>query len=162
MCYNNVTEAEITVIPLEIFQEILQTTIKNGDITMELETTLESGLEAGFEIGAGLEIALAIVGILIAIVGAYSLVVSVWLMIKYVKFNKQKNSAGLTGEEVARKILDANDLKHIAVKTTGSLMFGNSYSHFFKKVRLRRFTRHEYSLTSLGMGAQKASLAVLD
>jgi Zn-dependent membrane protease YugP len=108
------------------------------------------------------EIALAIVGILIAIVGAYSMVVSVWLMVKYVTYNRKQNSANLTGEQVARKILDANGLQHIGVKVTGSLLFGNSYSHYFKKVRLRRFTRHEHSLTSLGMGAQKASLAILD
>ena len=110
----------------------------------------------------GLEIALLIVGLLIVVVGAYALCVSVWLMIKYVKFNRQENSAGLTGQEVARRILDANGLYHIAVKTTGSILFGNSYSHFFKKVRLRRFTRHERSLTSLGMGAQKSALAILD
>ena len=110
----------------------------------------------------GFEIALIIVGILIGIVGAYSMVVSVWLMVKYVKFNKQDNSAGLTGQEAARKILDANGLNHIKVKATGSLLFGNSYSHYFKKVRLRRLTRYERSLTSLGMGAQKASLAILD
>ena len=110
----------------------------------------------------GFEIALIIVSLLICIVGAYSLVVSIWLMVKYVKFNKRDNSAGLTGQEVARKILDANELNHIKVKATGSLLFGNSYSHYFKKVRLRRMTRHERSLTSLGMGAQKASLAILD
>ena len=110
----------------------------------------------------GFDIALAIVAVMIAIVGAYAAFVSVWLMVKYVKFNRQKNSAGLSGQEVARRILDANGLSHIAVKVTGSVMFGNSYSHFFKKVRLRRFTRHEKSLTSLGMGAQKASLAILD
>jgi Zn-dependent membrane protease YugP len=127
---------------------------------METEAVLENGFE--LSLGAGLEIALVIVGIMIALVALYSLGVSIWLMIKYIKYNKKENSAGLTGEEVARKILDANDLKHIAVKTTGSLTFGNSYSHFFKKVRLRRFTRHERSLTALGMGAQKASLAVLD
>lgn len=108
------------------------------------------------------EIALGIVGCLIAIVGVYALIVSVWLMVKYIKFNRQKNSAGLTGQEVARLILDDNGLNHIKVKATGSLLFGNSYSHYFKKVRLRRFTRHEHSLTSLGMGAQKASLAILD
>ena len=108
------------------------------------------------------EIALAVVAVLISIVGAYSLVVSVWLAAKYAKFNRRENSAGLTGEEVARKILDDHGLQKIAVKTTGSLMFGNSYSHFFKKVRLRRLTRHKTSLTSLGMGAQKASLAILD
>lgn len=108
------------------------------------------------------EIALAIVGGLIALVGSYALIVSIWLAVKYVKFNRTQNSAGLSGQEVARKILDANGLNHIGVKVTGSLLFGNSYSHYFKKVRLRRFTRHERSLTSLGMGAQKASLAILD
>ena len=108
------------------------------------------------------EIAIAIVACLIALVGIYALIVSIWLMVKYVKFNRTKNSAGLTGQEVARKILDDNGLHHIGVKVTGSFIFGNSYSHYFKKVRLRRFTRHERSLTSLGMGAQKAALAVLD
>ena len=110
----------------------------------------------------GFEIALAIVGGMIILVSIYALIVSIWLMVKYVKFNRQKNTAGLSGQEVARKILDSNGLKHISVKVTGSLLFGNSYSHYFKKVRLRRFTRHERSLTSLGMGAQKASLAILD
>ena len=109
-----------------------------------------------------LEIALMIVGALIGLVGIYAFIVSVWLIVKYIRFNRIKNSAGLTGQEVARKILDDNDLAHIKVKATGSLLFGNSYSHYFKKVRLRRMTRHEHSLTSLGMGAQKACLAILD
>jgi Zn-dependent membrane protease YugP len=110
----------------------------------------------------GLEIALIIVGCLIGVVGLASMVVSAWLAVKYHVYNRKENSAGLTGEETARKILDDNDLQHIKVKVTGSLLFGNSYSHFFKKVRLRRFTRHKQSLTSLGLGAQKASLAILD
>ena len=110
----------------------------------------------------GLEIAIMIVGALISIVGIYAFIVNIWLIVKYIRFNRIDNSAGLTGQEVARKILDDNDLAHIKVKATGSLLFGNSYSHYFKKVRLRRMTRHERSLTSLGMGAQKASLAILD
>ena len=108
-----------------------------------------------------LELAICIVGLLIFIVGIVSAVTSIWLAIRYSKFNKTENSAGMTGQEVARKILDDNDLTHIKVSVTGSIMFGNSYSHYFKKVRLRRMTRHETSLTSLGMGAQKAALAVL-
>ena len=64
--------------------------------------------------------------------------------------------------EIARSILDANGLEKIKVKRTGSLLFGNSYSHYFKKVRLRGFIRHEKSLTSIGMGVQKAALAILD
>ena len=112
--------------------------------------------------GLGLEIALAIVCLLIAVVGIVSLVVSGWLAIKYYKFNRKENSLNMTGEQVARKVLDDSGLENIKVSVTGSLMFGNSYSHYFKKVRLRRMTRHKTSVTALGMGAQKACLAVLD
>ena len=109
-----------------------------------------------------LEIALAIVGALIVIIGIVSGITSLWLVFKYYRFNRRENSLGLTGMEIARKILDDNDLSHIKVKRTGSIFFGNSYSHYFKKVRLRSFIRHEKSLTSIGMGAQKAALAILD
>ncbi|MBR5266905.1 MAG: zinc metallopeptidase [Lachnospiraceae bacterium] len=113
-------------------------------------------------LGAGLEIALLIVGALIALIGLVSLVVNVWLGIKYYKFNRKENSIHMTGEQVARKVLDDNDLEHIKVKVTGSMLFGNSYSHYFKKVRIRRMTRHKTSVVALGIGAQKACLAVLD
>lgn len=109
-----------------------------------------------------LEIALLVVGVLIAIVGMVSGITSIWLTVKYFRFNRRENSLGLTGIEIARKILDDNGLEHIKVKRTGSLLFGNSYSHYFKKVRLRGLIRHETSLTSMGIGAQKAALAILD
>ena len=109
-----------------------------------------------------LEFALMIVGALILTVGFVSGITSIWLVMKYFRFNRMENSLGLTGVQVARRILDDNDLEHIEVKRTGSLFFGNSYSHYFKKVRLRGFIRHETSLTSMGMGAQKAALAILD
>ena len=109
-----------------------------------------------------LEIALIVVGALIALVALASGIVSIWLTARYYKFNRLKNSLGITGMEIARKILDDHGLAHIKVTRTGSLLFGNSYSHYFKKVRLRGFIRHENSLTSIGMGAQKAALAILD
>lgn len=115
-----------------------------------------------FGLETGLQIALIIVGVLIGIVAFVSMTVSVWLSVKYSIFNRKENSAGMTGEEVARRILDDHDLQHIRVKVTGSLLYGNSYSHFFKKVRLRRWTRHKTSVTALGMGAQKSCLAILD
>ncbi|MBR5773362.1 MAG: zinc metallopeptidase, partial [Clostridia bacterium] len=102
------------------------------------------------------------VGALIVIVGLVSLTVSIWLAVKYRKFNRKENSVHMTGEETARRILDNNDLQDIKVKATGSILFGNSYSHYFKKVRIRRMTRHKTSVTALGMGAQKACLAILD
>lgn len=110
----------------------------------------------------GLEIALVIVGFLIFVMGLVATVTSIWLVVKYYRYNRRENSLGLTGIEIARKILDDNGLEHIKVKRTGSLLFGNSYSHYFKKVRLRGFIRHETSLTSIGLGAQKAALAILD
>ena len=109
-----------------------------------------------------LEIALMIVGALIVVVGGVSGVIQLWLIVKYYKYNRIENSARMTGMEIARSILDANGLQKIKVKRTGSLLFGNSYSHYFKKVRLRGLIRHETSLTSIGMGAQKAALAILD
>ena len=109
-----------------------------------------------------LEIALIVVGILIVIIGLASGITSIWLVIRYYRFNRKENSLGLTGIQIARKILDDNGLEHIKVTRTGSLFFGNSYSHYFKKVRLRGLIRHETSVTSMGMGAQKAALAILD
>lgn len=109
-----------------------------------------------------LQWAIFIVGVLIVLVGVFSAGVSIYLAIKYVRYNRKKNSAGITGEEAARKILDDFGLQHIKVKTSGSLLFGNSYSHYFKKVRLRRLTYKKESISSLAMAAQKSSLAVLD
>ena len=109
-----------------------------------------------------LQWAIFIVAVLIAIVAVIAVGISIWLAIKYVKYNRRKNSAGITGQDAARRILDANGLNHIKVSVFGSMMFGNSYSHYFKKVRLRRFTTKKASITSLAIGAEKASLAVLD
>lgn len=110
----------------------------------------------------GLGVAIGIVGFLIIIASIISLVVSIYLAVRYVKFNKKKNSIGMTGQDAARTILDMNGLQHIKVSATGSIMFGNSYSHYFKKVRLRRRTWKKDSVASLAMAAQKSSLAVLD
>ena len=113
-------------------------------------------------VSAGLQWAIFIVGVLIAIVALISVSISLWLFVKYITYNRQKNSAGITGSEAARKILDNNELKHIKVSTFGSLLFGNSYSHYFNKVRLRRLTTKKKSITSLAMGAEKSALAILD
>lgn len=121
-----------------------------------------SELEEFQNVSAPLMWAIFIVGALIAILAVVSVCVSLWLFFKYVKFNRKQNSANITGSEAARKILDDNGLKNIKVSVVGSLLFGNSYSHYFKKVRLRRLTNKKKSITSLAMGAEKSALAVLD
>ena len=107
-------------------------------------------------------LALVVVGGLLIIASIVALVISIYLAVSYVKYNRKQNSAGKTGEQIARKILDDNGLKDIRVSKNGSILFGNSYSHYFKKVRLRRLTWQKKSVTSLAMAAQKSSLAVLD
>ena len=102
-----------------------------------------------------------VVGLLI-IASIFAFGISIYLSISYVRYNKKQNSCGKTGEQIARKILDHHELGHIKVSKTGSIMFGNSYSHYFKKVRLRRLTWQKRSVTSLAMAAQKSALAVLD
>ena len=105
---------------------------------------------------------MGIVLILLAIVSIFALIVQLFLSFKYHKYNKKQNSINMTGEEIARKILDDNDLQHIKVKSSGAILFGNSYSHFFKKVRLRRLTWKKPSISSLAMASQKSCLAILD
>lgn len=102
-----------------------------------------------------------VVGLLI-IVSIFAFVVSIYLAISYVKYNRKENSLGQTGKEVARNILDKNDLQNIKVSATGSVLFGNSYSHYFKKIRLRRLTWKKKSVASLSMAAQKSALAIMD
>lgn len=107
-------------------------------------------------------LAMGVVCGLLIIVSIFALGVSIFLAISYVRYNKKQNSCGKTGEQIARKILDHHELGHIKVSKTGSIMFGNSYSHYFKKVRLRRLTWQKRSVTSLAMAAQNSALAVLD
>lgn len=107
-------------------------------------------------------LALIVVGGLLVIASIVALAISIFLAISYIKYNRRQNSAGKTGEEIARTILDRNGLQKIRVSKNGSILFGNSYSHYFKKVRLRRLTWQKKSVTSLAMAAQKSSLAVMD
>ena len=117
----------------------------------------------GFEnVSPALQWAIIVVAGLIILLAIFSTIVSIRLAIKYVRYNRTMNKAGINGQETARRILDNNDLQHIRVSVVGSFMFGNSYSHYFKKVRLRRLTVKKNSISSMAMGAQKASLAVLD
>ena len=107
-------------------------------------------------------IALIVVGALIGIMTLVSYVVSNVLFFKYIKYNRTPNYAGLTGKDIARDLLDKNELENIKVSNTGSLLFGNSYSHYFKKIRLRRGIYKKSSITSMAMASEKVALAVMD
>ena len=129
----------------------------------EFINAVRSAAEGGLDgVSDAVILAMGVVCGLLIIVSIFALGVSIFLAISYVRYNKKQNSCGKTGEQIARKILDHHELGHIKVSKTGSILFGNSYSHYFKKVRLRRLTWQKRSVTSLAMAAQKSALAVLD
>ena len=129
----------------------------------EFINVVRSAAEGGLDgVSDAVILAMGVVCGLLIIVSIFALGVSIFLAISYVRYNKKQNSCGKTGEQIARKILDHHELGDIKVSKTGSIMFGNSYSHYFKKVRLRRLTWQKRSVTSLAMAAQKSALAVLD
>lgn len=123
---------------------------------------LFEGVKQFENVSPALQWAIFIVAALIIVVGLFSLIISIWLSIKYIVYNRTMNKAGINGKDAARRILDKHGLEKIKISVVGSILFGNSYSHFFKKIRLRRLTVKKNSISSLAMGAQKSALAILD
>lgn len=107
-------------------------------------------------------IAMSVTVIFLVIASIVALIISIYLGISYRRYNRKDNHLSKTGEQIARMILDRNGLQNIKVTKNGSILFGNSYSHYFKKIRLRKRTWKKTSVTSLAMAAQKSSLAILD
>lgn len=129
----------------------------------EIITIIRESSNGAFDgVSDSIIIAMAVVGIALLIMSIIALVVSIILGICYMKYNRTNNSANQTGEVIAREVLDKNELQHIKVSKNGSILFGNSYSHFFKKVRLRRLTWQKTSVSSMAMAVQKSCLAILD
>ena len=65
---------------------------------------LFNDIEGFKNVDPALQWAIFIVGCLIIIVALVSVVVSIWLGIKYVIYNRTLNKAGINGEQSARKI----------------------------------------------------------
>ena len=79
----------------------------------------------------------------------------------YKKFSKIKVKSGLSGQEVARKILDANGLQNIhIVETQGEL--SDHYDPRRKVIRLSRSIFHEDSISSVGVAAHECGHAIQD
>ncbi len=98
---------------------------------------------------------------LIVIISVFALMVAIWLSISYAKDNHQKNTAGKTGQAIARQILDDHGLAKLKVAASGSVLLGNSYSHLFRKIRLRRRFFRADSVAALAAAVQVPCLAIL-
>lgn len=113
---------------------------------------------------SGLELATMIVSGLIVIGLVIALIVQIVLIIKYKKYNKTVLENGLTSQQTARSLLDANGLQNVQIKKLGFfrriLLFGNHYSVMKKTIYLRKNILDSSSVTAVGIATQKVCLAV--
>lgn len=79
----------------------------------------------------------------------------------YKKYKEVKVEKGLSGQEVARRILDANGLQNIhIVETQGELT--DHYDPKRKVIRLSHAIFHEDSISSVGVAAHECGHAIQD
>ena len=79
----------------------------------------------------------------------------------YKKYKEIKVKKGLSGQEVARRILDANGLQNIhIVETQGELT--DHYDPKRKVIRLSHAIFHEDSISSVGVAAHECGHAIQD
>ena len=97
--------------------------------------------------------------------GILGFIIVLWAQINvtgnYKKYLKYGVKTKLTGQEVARKILDANGLKNVhVVETKGELT--DHYDPSRKVVRLSSTIFHEESISSVGVAAHECGHAIQD
>ena len=97
--------------------------------------------------------------------GLLGLIIVLWAQFNvtgnYKKYREYKVKSKLTGQEVARKILDANGLKDVyVVETKGELT--DHYDPSRKVVRLSSAIFHEESISSVGVAAHECGHAIQD
>ena len=113
---------------------------------------------------SGLEFASLVVSILIVAFLVIALVVQIYLIVKYRQFNKTPLANGLTSEQTARSLLDANGLDYVKVEKLGFfrriLLFGNHYSVMKKTIYLRSNILNSSSVTAVGIATQKVCQAI--
>ena len=79
----------------------------------------------------------------------------------YSKYKKEKNSIGLSGFEVARKILDANGLENIyVVETRGNLT--DHYDPTRKVIKLSKDIFHGDTVAAASVAAHECGHAIQD
>jgi len=90
---------------------------------------------------------------------AFAIFAQIKVFVTFKKYEKEKNHQGLTGCEVARKILDDNGLSYVNVEVTG----GHLTDHFDPRtnvIRLSQSVYNGYSISALGVAAHEAGHAL--
>lgn len=99
-----------------------------------------------------------IICLLIVIIPALA---QLFISINYNKYKRIFNESKITGQEVARKILDKNDLEKIYVVATG----GNLTDHYDSSRKVIRLSKDIYdnaSIASLAVAAHECGHAIQD
>lgn len=132
---------------------------------MELEKVaqLVRSMQDPPQAGPGfLSIFMTVTVAVLVVVSVFGLIAAILLTMGLSRYRHQANSLGRTGEEIARQLLDEQELKKIKVTASGSILWGNSYSPLLKKIRLGRLVHTRRSLWAMAIAVQKACLAILD
>lgn len=99
--------------------------------------------------------------ILILFIIIVPLIADIKVKMNYNTYSKQKNSLNLTGNEVARKILDNNGLNYVdIVQTKGSLT--DHYNPLTKKIFLSENTYGSKSIAAAAVAAHEVGHAIQD
>lgn len=99
--------------------------------------------------------------ILICFILIVPLIADIKVKNNYNKYSKQNNSLGLTGKEVARRILDNNGLNYIdIVPTKGSLT--DHYNPITKKISLSSSSYDSKSIAAAAIAAHEVGHAIQD
>ncbi|WP_339163079.1 zinc metallopeptidase [Siminovitchia sp. FSL W7-1587] len=93
------------------------------------------------------------------------IIIPIWAQFRvqstYKKFAKIPTTAGITGAEVARKILDANGLYNVQVKETPGVL-SDHYNPITKSVHLSSDNFHRPSVAGAAVAAHEVGHAIQD
>ncbi|MBS4176577.1 zinc metallopeptidase [Lederbergia citrea] len=96
---------------------------------------------------------------------AIIIIIPIWAQMKvkstYTKYSKIPTTAGMSGAEIARRILDANGLSNVAVKETPGAL-SDHYNPMTKTVNLSSTNFHHHSVAGAAVAAHEVGHAIQD
>lgn len=99
--------------------------------------------------------------ILLIIIIVLPLIAQIMVKSKYSKYKKENNSLGLTGYDVAKKILEMNNLSNITVGKTPGLL-SDHYNPTNKSVILSKDIYEGKSIAAIAVAAHEVGHAIQD
>lgn len=99
--------------------------------------------------------------LLMIVVFVATLFIQLWLQRTYARYSRVANSRGVTGEQVARSILDAYGLHNVRVEMVPGALTDH-YDPMAKAVRLSEPNFHSPSAAALAVAAHEVGHAIQD